>query len=606
MLKTPDDVSECSLDASPDKASLLVQKVQSDPFYAALFESTGSMQAVIDAGFIDDGFHIPAIQYIRDEENLRWFDLPLAKIRRNIEKGRREDKRRKAVLVTTGAFSPIHEGHKDMMEYARECVEANGWNVVGGFFSPSHDGYVSVKSIGQAECPASKRITWCEQAVETSDWLEVDTWEARYVPGPVNFTDVFTRIEHAMAYRLCYPGENFERKFDWSTEHNPPEHCIDVFYVFGGDNAGFARAFLERGHAVCVPRPGSNKHLEVALDPAVIASGRVFFSRCGDADIASTKVRRGKTDQIAEGARLDASHWYDRRGRTTQENSLYLIRDEGSLAVEHWDKGRDVEQLRAAYSVFRDHVSTIIEDAFLHAPRSTPVEIRTMDVERQRAAALEAVGDEKILSLDVYVDGHANLDISRVFLMSSGQWRPREMSNRPGTPRLKKQLKAIEPGDYVLIEDDVATGHTLRQVKAMLPEGVNITREVILTDFCDDGHNNENFLDVVDLRDFLVGSAHGGLCVETSCGNTVRAPYMLPYVNLRSRAKIPPASEVTASRSLWRANLMFFNAITPAITLAEASEGFQALVYTDDFGDRDTMSDICQMHLTKLGGLYRH
>jgi len=44
------------------------------------------------------------------------------------------------VLLSTGALNPPHLGHLKMMEAARSHLEeSEGFKVLGGFLSPSHD-----------------------------------------------------------------------------------------------------------------------------------------------------------------------------------------------------------------------------------------------------------------------------------------------------------------------------------------------------------------------------------------------------------------------------------------------------------------------------------
>jgi len=51
----------------------------------------------------------------------------------------------KAVLVLTGALSPVHVGHVASLDIARAVLEAEGLAVLGGFLSPSHESYVRPK-----------------------------------------------------------------------------------------------------------------------------------------------------------------------------------------------------------------------------------------------------------------------------------------------------------------------------------------------------------------------------------------------------------------------------------------------------------------------------
>lgn len=52
-----------------------------------------------------------------------------------------------ALLLTTGSMSPIHQGHIAMMFTARERIEQEGFQVVHGWISPSHDLYTEPKAM---------------------------------------------------------------------------------------------------------------------------------------------------------------------------------------------------------------------------------------------------------------------------------------------------------------------------------------------------------------------------------------------------------------------------------------------------------------------------
>ncbi len=62
-----------------------------------------------------------------------------------------------AIIVTTGSFSPLHEGHIDAMVAAKKYVECLGYNVIQGIISLSHDGYVSYKNNGLAKLHIGSR-----------------------------------------------------------------------------------------------------------------------------------------------------------------------------------------------------------------------------------------------------------------------------------------------------------------------------------------------------------------------------------------------------------------------------------------------------------------
>ncbi len=123
-----------------------------------------------------------------------------------------------AVLVSTGAFSPIHLGHVQIMEKAKITLETYGWNVVGGYMSPSHDYYVGPKAM-MFKTPfanAEHRVKMAELATDEYEWLAVGKWEAR---NKINWPD-FPIVCRDLARHL-------------NTLNVPPT----VFYVCGSDHA---------------------------------------------------------------------------------------------------------------------------------------------------------------------------------------------------------------------------------------------------------------------------------------------------------------------------------------------------------------------------------
>jgi len=49
------------------------------------------------------------------------------------------------VLLSTGALNPLHRGHINAMQRARDHLLSLHLNVIGGFLSPTHDDYVKPK-----------------------------------------------------------------------------------------------------------------------------------------------------------------------------------------------------------------------------------------------------------------------------------------------------------------------------------------------------------------------------------------------------------------------------------------------------------------------------
>jgi hypothetical protein len=87
-----------------------------------------------------------------------------------------------------------------------------------------------------------------------------------------------------------------------------------------------------------------------------------------------------------------------------------------------------------------------------------------------------------------------------------------------------------------------------------------------------------------------------------SAGDKVlaRAPYVLPYALPAVRLNLPLRSEVLFSLLIWKANLKFFQSVTPAITVSESSVGFKTLANYLGFGGEVPLEDVCHWHISRL------
>jgi len=197
-------------------------KIRRDPFLAPLARRHGEGAAFEAGFFLDEDVDDAPL------DDVDWLCTPLPT--------RAIGGERPAVLLATGGFCPVHDGHVAMMEGARRAARVAGYDVVAGYLSPGHDDYLRMKC-GPAAMPASERIQRCVAAVAPGGWLLVDPWEALHRRVSVNFTDVTARLQ---AYLRAHVDARME-----------------VLYVAGGDNARFALAFSERGRCIVVSRPGA-------------------------------------------------------------------------------------------------------------------------------------------------------------------------------------------------------------------------------------------------------------------------------------------------------------------------------------------------------------
>lgn len=110
----------------------------------------------------------------------------------------------------------------------------------------------------------------------------------------------------------------------------------------------------------------------------------------------------------------------------------------------------------------------------------------------------------------------------------------------------------------------------------------------------------EKIFDIVDLRDFIIGVQNGGLVVRLPNNEIARAPYMLPYVCLKTRASVMASKEMDMSIKLWEMNKKFYQEIGNTITLEQTDIGFKKLMNYIGFDDNTLLVDICDWHIKKL------
>lgn len=476
-------------------------KLARDPFFRPLVEELGEETAWAAGFFYDTD---PEHQSLDDVD---WLCTPRPRAMPA------DSPARPVVLLATGAFCPVHDGHLAMMQAARAAARRAGHTVVGGYLSPGHDEYVRAKC-GAEAIPATARLGQCAAAAATTDWLSVDSWEALHCRVAVNYTDVVARLR---AYLRA---------------HVDPR--IDVLYVAGADNARFALAFQRDAGCVVVGRPG-------AADEAARWSHR-----------------------LADNPRVlwaEASH----------EGASRLLRDgkpwpaARQAMVVRRDDLRAVRTLGVDLSAFQQGLLALLPHA------------RVIDARANRPSAGS-------ISLDPFTCGEHALEVSRLFAMGGHQLLGHVP--RPGSPALAQQIAAIPDGEYTLFDDDRMSGGTLSAVRAMLPPRLRISGAALMLE----QSANE---DVLDSRDFLVGSDEGGLVVELPGGGHGRAPYLLPYVDPAARASVPDARAF--SKAVWELNARIFGATGLRVAGLPAAwrRTFQAP------GDT-SLRDLCTWHAARL------
>lgn len=537
------------------------KKLTSDPFYGPLYQAYPSDELLEDAGFFDDTLSYDELRAAR--EDIYFLTTPL-KLVANIAQA--PDHATYTVLVTTGAFSPIHKGHIAMMEAAKKKLDDEGKIVVGGYIIPGHDTYVSVKKNGEAAMEAALRVDLAQQAVAGSQWLMVDPWAAQYAPCELNFTTILQRTE---AY----------------LKKHVPYKTIEVFYVFGGDNAGFSKAFLFHGQAVCVSRDGAPKLQK--QDVRAIDEGRVYLAD-SSFSASSTAVRAGRHELLPPEIKMT---YHSLGHEQIPSNATYGIRDDSSWALSEWSVD--------ARAMGKALVEGITKQLKIAMP-TVPVSLLDLSVQRQEFTSFQRAFPS-LLNLDVCMESDNRLGISRVFGMSDYQALPLRFVERPGTPSFDDQIARLSSKSYVYFDDDIASGSTLRYVSELLKaHDITITDSVSCVETDRQLKNGYVLYDIVDARDFLLGAKDAGLVVELPDGSIGRVPYMAPYVNLTTRSKIPPLKIRSLSIALWQLNVELFTTYGSQLTLQDADPAVQKAFMYLGFKKDTLLSAIAEKHLHYL------
>lgn len=498
-----------------------------EPEYAGLWRKHRDTGLLEHAGFFDDQMTREEVSRFLspDPAHLGWMSpLPSGEDWARVARSGRP----LVVLLATGAFAPYHSGHQAMMEAAIGAAQRKGLEVLAAYFSPSHDRYVREKDGGRgASFPATQRIDLLRSRMPSGQevpWL-VDPWEAMGLPGAINFTTVIRRLE---AYL---------------NSHRPAlAPRVRVVYVFGADNAGFSRVFepnpSTHPFTICVGRPehpGSSSGLFVPLNHPE----------------SSTRLRRKAMPQACG---------IERRG---SGGGVYLIRNEEEWATSHWSCKVGPEVLARAWQKFGVQVRRAMEQAFtgeegLPGAQGEPCRPDTFDwikVSFQRQVVKNWAASRPLVSLDPCVSdipGVVGWPSSRVFSPSNHQASPLGRALRPGTAKLPH----VPRGCHVwLVDDDIATGESMASARKSLEQ------QGVVVEQCRSLTPPGSLFDVVDLRDFLPGAREAGLVVKAPSGELVRVPYMAPFVNLATRARIPRGQSWVTSLALWESAAYFFESL---------------------------------------------
>ncbi len=493
------------------------KKVKIDPFYGELH----SLINVEDAGYFDDALPLgETVDY-----GLNILCTPLVTLRHNLLK---DQTKKPCILLNTGSFCPVHEGHLEMMTSAKDYIESLGYNVVQAYVSPGHDEYILAKNKDQA-IPVHHRIKLINDAIKEqslSSWLSVDPWEGVFNKVAINFTQVIYRLEEYVRLHLGTP--------------------IPVFFVCGGDNARFAYSFVMRGQCIVVGRPGYDSSFEHYSKKLKWFEWIHFVP--GTNDMSSTSVRK-------------ESQPYKHKKKSLKLRSL----------------GKDFEG---------DKLLTILERQF------KSIKINRLCTQYKKYKSLKKKVGSEILSLDEFIAGDHNLQISRLYdnfgLNRIGY------TNRPGSLTLNEQLAhnfdCLVPKDLTVFDDDIHTGGTMKFVFKLFSDQDFSVKDWSKISFQMSKADEE----VLDAHDFQLWLGIGGLVTELPNGVQTRVPYIYPFVDPYVRCSV--GQPLVFSLQIWMMNAIQFHG--SGFVLKDYSQ-YQVFYYMG-FDDKALMYDICMYFVKYL------
>lgn len=214
------------------------------------------------------------------------------------------------------------------------------------------------------------------------------------------------------------------------------------------------------------------------------------------------------------------------------------------------------------------------------------------------------------ISIDPCIPGDINLGISHVY--SFGGEGNTRISNRPGFPSLDKQIGKIPAGDYILIEDDIFSGNTIKYVtKILLRNRINIKFVVVSIQVGNSAkvnipiesvysYRDEDVIDLNNPRDILAGGYEGGLVVQNVklCPSVdqdevrSRIPCLLPFSDMTSRLSIPKEKTLSLSRQIWNLNKEFWK-LFPHVKISDVDKYFIPTPLRLGFKPSDNMVSFC-------------
>lgn len=401
------------------------------------------------------------------------------------------------VIILTGCFNPLHSGHIFNLVSAKEYVKTLNNNPTLCILCPAHDSYSTTKVNNKDDIYS--RINQMKEFTETI----LDTC----LKNHINITiDSFPAIQYESDINFTYIIERYQ------TILNSLGVTGKIFFSYGSDNAEFGYVLAANNiNGICIIRNDDKQKMENVI-------------RCLNKKKLNTSLIHNIFDNTFSEVNSTSL-------RNT--NRLYLIRNDLEYALPNTPK----DELM--------YYATTITRAFQKAFINTDIQVKTININSQMKF-IQKPDNAVIISLDKFFKGDFNVDISRVFSINSYQKTALKNKIFNENEFIEFIIECDNRGiqKYIIVDDDKSTGQTTSFIENILDRFAmkfyDIEFKYLNELWLDDNHLDKyNVYDIVDMRDFVLKSLHGGLMCEIA-GTTKRFMYYSPEVNLATRAKLPP------------------------------------------------------------------
>lgn len=277
---------------------------------------------------------------------------------------------------------------------------------------------------------------------------------------------------------------------------------------------------------------------------------------------------------------------------------FFTIYDDGLFSIKHFVKnGISKHSVLKIKQGFINQLIAIYHEAFLGN-----IEFKKVNMDEFISKARKKLKGKKTISLDQLYKGDYNISLARVYNIADIQKTHLHYSTRPEdlNQTLFKQISDIPAGKYTIVDDDQATGGTIRFLKSLLPIDVEIEDNCLYMD-SDLGYKS---FTAMYAKDFMFGALGGGLVVKLPNNELARVPYIFPYVNLCVRAVVPPENEFKFSLNVLKLNKSFFEQLGNNLKLKDMDLGFVIAMKFLGFDENDEIVNIINWHIEEFEQRY--